>query len=130
MISQKAINKVIAFPSRGRAKIGVFAIVNCINKKVFIGSGDLQRRKTTNWSLLRAGKHHNQKLQKEWNEFKEEHFKFVTLFEASSSDDMEFLNDCEAYWISLTNAAELQHGYNTYKKTPTKRDFILRIEPM
>jgi hypothetical protein len=97
---------------------------------VFIGSGDLYGRKATAWSLLKAGRHYNKHLQREWNEFNEESFKFVTLFEATSSEDIEFLPKCEEYWISLTKATDNNYGYNIYKKPSKTHDFLLRIEPL
>jgi hypothetical protein len=110
-----------------------------MNNKVFIGSGELTNRKATNWSLLNAGRHYNKQLQKEWSHFKAENFKFITLFEAQSPEDVNFLEQCEEYWITFTMATDRNYGYNIYKKPLTKNsirdnrisnDFLLRIQPM
>ncbi|OAS21373.1 GIY-YIG nuclease family protein [Paenibacillus oryzisoli] len=123
------------FPRNRKTKkiknhIGVYAIVNAVNNKVFIGSGELENRKATQWSLLNAGKHYNKRLQQEWNHFKAENFRFVTLFEAKTNEDLDFLQQCEEYWITYTMATDKKYGYNIYKKSSLSHEFRLKIQPI
>jgi len=111
-------------------RIGVYAILNTVNKKVFIGTGELQKRKATNWSLLNAGKHYNISLQKEWTMFGQSNFKFITMFECKDIEDHSFLSQCETYWISITMATNKKYGYNIYKKVAENNGYIARIEPL
>lgn len=109
-------------------RIGVYAILNTVNKKVFIGTGELQKRKATNWCLLNAGKHYNINLQKEWTMFGHSNFKFITLFECENIEDHSFLSQCESYWISITMSTNKKYGYNIYKQIAISNGYIARIE--
>jgi len=66
---------------------GVYAITNNINGKVYIGhTSNLRRRYSSHWANLRNGRHHNTRLQAEWDEFGESNFSFVVRMEAPVSD--------------------------------------------
>ncbi|WNS46911.1 hypothetical protein [Paenibacillus sp. MMS20-IR301] len=103
-------------------------MLNQVNQKVFIGSGNLYSRKASNWSQLRAGTHKNVGLQKEWDKFGEDQFKFVILFECEDAADVSFLNKCERYWLDLTKATRKEYGYNTNRQAHKNEDFVLKIE--
>lgn len=120
--------EVITISKRSRSEIGIFAILNSVNRKVYIGAGDLYSRKATNWSLLRAGKHYNAYLQSEWDHYGEQNFDFITLFECKTPEDHILLPKYEALWIKLTMASSSPFGYNLYKKNDQMQDFVLRIE--
>lgn len=109
-------------------KLGVFAVLNQSNNKVFIGSGNLYFRKAMIWSLLRSGKHPNTALQHEWKYFGEAKFKFIPLFECESKEDKSFMPECKQYWIWLTKATHKQYGYNLYKSTSGSSKLIMRLD--
>lgn len=94
---------------------------------MFIGSGNLYSRKASYWSQLRAGKHKNVSLQKEWDKFGEDNFKFITLFQCEDTPDFSFLIECEKHWLSLTNATQKAYGYNIDKYTNKNKAFVLRL---
>lgn len=111
------------------SKLGVFAILNLVNKKVFVGTGDLYSRKAINWSLLRASRHNNQRLQQDWNNYGEDNFRFVHLFECETTEDVKYLTKCEKEWIKLTQSTEKRYGYNIYKRACVRhRNFVVSFE--
>jgi group I intron endonuclease len=59
---------------------GVYAIVNTMNGKRYIGSAEnLRRRRTAHRSALSKNKHANKHLQAAWNKYGESAFVFVVL---------------------------------------------------
>lgn len=59
---------------------GIYQIRNIINKEIYIGSSiNLEKRKSVHFSLLRSGKHHSIKLQRAFNKYGKENFKFEIL---------------------------------------------------
>ena len=63
-------------------KAGIYKIVNSANGKFYVGhAADLRRRWSKHLRDLSKGVHHSQKLQRAWNKYGKEAFKFV-IFEA------------------------------------------------
>lgn len=75
-------------------KSGVYAIVNLINRKKYIGStNNLRKRWGNHKSTLRRNISSNKFLQKEWFKFGESSFKFVVL------EYTEELKDKEQFYL-------------------------------
>lgn len=110
-------------------KIGIYAIENIINKKMYIGqTGEkfIRRFWHHQW-LLNNNKHHNKHLQSSWNKYGEENFKFYIIHELKMN---EVLNDLEIMFIekfdSIKNGYNIQSGgqdekLNTYISKETRK---------
>lgn len=69
-------------------KIGVYQIRNVVNDKVFVDSSvNLDKIWNRHLSELRMGGHLNTSLQKEWNEFGEENFRYEIVSEIEQKDN-------------------------------------------
>lgn len=90
-------------------KTGIYSIVNLVNNKMYIGQSI---RLTIRWRdhkhELKNKKHYNIHLQRAWNKYGEEKFKFVILEECSK----DLLNQRECYWIGYCKSDNLKYGYN------------------
>ncbi len=86
---------------------GIYAIVNKINGKRYIGSAvSFKKRWYIHVCRLRKGTHHSPKLQNGWNKYGEESFEFVEL----ECCEKEELIKREQHWID-----ELRPFYNIAK---------------
>ena len=89
-------------------KCGVYTITSIVNGKLYVGS--TTRSFTKRWndhkSLLRNNKHHNIHLQRAWNKYGEENFKFEIL--SICAPTLCIL--AEQYWMNILNA--YKKGYN------------------
>ena len=90
-------------------KCGIYCIENLINNKKYIGqSKNINHRKSEHFSRLRNNKHSNSYLQKSWNKYGEENFKFYILAECEIYE----LDELEKYYISFFNTMNKNYGYN------------------
>lgn len=65
-------------------KSGVYKIVNLIDNKMYIGSSNnITQRLSTHKKALVLGKHKNPKLQRAWNKYGAQQFKFEDIFECA-----------------------------------------------
>lgn len=88
---------------------GIYCIENVINNKKYIGlSRDINRRWLEHRSELNRGVHINQYLQRSWNIYGEQSFKFYVV-ELCEPED---LSDKECYYIEAYNTLSHQNGYN------------------
>ena len=88
-------------------KSGIYQIRNIINNKIYIGSTkNLNRRRKEHFGLLRLNKHCNTKLQNSFNKYGKENF----IFEVVEFCEIEYLTECEQYWIDKLNV--FKNGYN------------------
>lgn len=86
---------------------GVYCIENTVNHKKYIGMAqNIGARWNTHKSELRNGTHVNRHLQRAWNYYGEDTFKFYVL-EITSIDE---LNTAEIKWIS--DLKTFGNGYN------------------
>ena len=89
--------------------VGIYCIENMINNKKYIGlSRDIERRWNEHRSKLRRGKHKNIYLQRAWNIYGEDTFKFYVI-ETCNSD---ILSEREEYYISKEHTLSHEFGYN------------------
>ena len=66
------------------AIIGIYMIVNKINKKRYVGSSiDIYNRWSEHIRLLSSNKHHSKALQRAWNKYGEDNFEFMIIEECS-----------------------------------------------
>jgi group I intron endonuclease len=89
--------------------IGIYAIKNKINNKMYIGKGvSIEGRWASHKTGLRKNSHGNDYLQKAWNKYGEENFDFVVL----EITDRESLSDREISLIFQHKTANRDFGYN------------------
>ncbi len=87
---------------------GVYIIKNVINNKFYIGSSfNIINRWESHIRELKKNKHKNKYLQRAWNKYGEENFKFEIL---ELIEDTKYLLNREQYWIDKLHACKL--GYN------------------
>lgn len=102
--------------------IGIYKIENIINNKVYIGSSNnIERRWKEHKRLLNNNKHHSIKLQRAWNKYGSENFKFSVLEEC----EVDRLLYLEQYYIDKFKSYFA--GYNSKDKTKniyTMDDYI------
>jgi group I intron endonuclease len=96
---------------------GVYKIVNTIDGRYYIGSTerDFREREMSHWNCLRRGKHHNYKLQIDWNKLGESVFKFeiverVSPNKAKKREQWYLDNKTGDY-----NLSKLSEGRITYR---------------
>lgn len=97
---------------------GILQVKNTVNGKVLLGSsvnldGPLNRHKF----MLTIGRHHNEALQKEWNEYGPDKFIFEILEVVKVTEDPNFnLSDeltlLEQIWLEKLQPFG-ERGYNT-----------------
>ena len=90
---------------------GIYEILNTSNNKWYRGqtTDDFSTRWRKHRNLLKTGTHWNEHLQKSWNKYGEESFKFTILARCAP----EFCNELEEYWIG--------EDYNNPAKSYNKR---------
>lgn len=110
-----SINNVTVFskkliPSENiiRKESGIYKIINLINNRIYIGSAvNLRYRNIHHYHFLSLNKHHSITLQRAWNKYKEQNFKFEIL---ELVKDKSQLISREQYYIDL-----LKPEYNILK---------------
>ena len=86
--------------SRLKNESGIYAIESQIDGKYYIGSSKtLRTRRNAHFSSLRAGKHSNRHLQRAFNKYGEENFKFNVLEEWDEESRIER----EQHYLDLFN---------------------------
>jgi hypothetical protein len=109
-----------------RRPIGVFAIRNLVNDKVFVGSSmDLGANVNRIRFQLAAGAHPNKELETDWRRLGPDKFSFEVLEELVPRDDPNFdytneLEFLEDLWLEKLEPYG-DRGYNERKKTSEER---------
>lgn len=88
---------------------GIYCIKNLINDKIYIGqSTNIKKRWKVHTKELNCNTHCNSYLQKAWNKYGSDNFKFYVLEKC----DKKELNEKEIYYIKTLFAHCNQNGYN------------------
>lgn len=104
---------------QNQIKSGVYAIVCKTNGKMYVGSSqNLIMRKTQHISELRKCKHGNDNLQRDFNNYGEQSFRFLIIERCYVTD----LEEREQYYIDLYNSIE--NGYNIAQKAQRNSGYI------
>lgn len=89
---------------------GIYLIFNRVNKKKYIGSAiDIYDRWKRHKSQLNKNKHCNLYLQKAWNKYGENAFKFSILERVPKSKN---LTQREQFWMDKLDVCNPKKGYN------------------
>lgn len=90
-------------------KSGIYCIENIVNGKKYIGQSiNINYRWKKHISELENSYHFNDYLQKSWNKYGKDSFKFYVLEYCS----VEELDKRESYYIELYNTMNRNNGYN------------------
>lgn len=100
---------------------GVYSITNIINNKIYVGSSiNIGSRFERHRNDLIKNKHGNQRLQRAWNKYGKDNFKFNILELVAKEDEVEILRDSllnrEQFWIDFHKCYNPQFGYNLNPK--------------
>ena len=96
---------------------GIFQVKNIVNGKVLLGSSlNLEGPLNSHKFMLKIGRHRNEALQKEWNEYGQDKFVFEILEIVKVKDDLNFnLSDeltlLEQIWLEKLQPFG-ERGYN------------------
>ena len=86
---------------------GIYKIENLINHKLYIGqSDDLYRRRDAHFNELKGNRHYNQHLQRSYNKYGKDNFKFNIVEKCN----VDLLDEREIYWIQYFDS--FNNGYN------------------
>lgn len=77
---------------------GIYSITNVVTGDMYIGQTiqDFEKRWKSHISALNRGDHDNDYLQRSWNKYGEDAFKFKAIHYC---DELDILNDLEKYYI-------------------------------
>jgi len=97
---------------------GIYKITCIATGKVYIGSSvNVKKRRQQHMEGLNNGKHHSQLLQRAWNKYGKENFKFTVIVYVPE----ELLIEQEQHYIDLYHAADRNYGYNISPAAGTVR---------
>jgi group I intron endonuclease len=95
---------------------GIYKIINQVNNKVYIGQTDrLNDRKREHFYRLERNEHHNEHLQKSYNKYGKEVFKFEIV------ELTENLDERELHWINENGGLNSKNIYNL--KNPKTKEW-------
>jgi group I intron endonuclease len=105
---------------------GVYAIVNTINGKVYIGSTSLSfsRRWSVHLKDLQRQKHHSLALQRAFNKYGEESFSFKILAVLDGENHIER----EQYYMDAFKSYKRENGYNMLPVAGSQKGFLASSE--
>lgn len=95
---------------------GIYLITNILNEKKYVGfSSNILGRFSVHSKSLKDNNHHCEHLQRAWNKYGEENFKFEIIEKCSTN----LLAEREHYWAIKLNTHNRDFGYN---EKPTSED--------
>lgn len=88
----------------------IYKITNLKNNKIYIGQTiqSIDKRIRSHKSHLKCGVHHNELLQRTYDKYGEDIFKFETIEEC----DIKNIDERERYWIFHYKTIDRKFGYN------------------
>jgi hypothetical protein len=100
-----------------KPRMGIFQIRNNANGKIYVdSSNNLDAIWNRNKTELKFGGHRNEALQKDWNQYGEEHFTFEALSEIKQKEEETINYTAELKELKAMYLQELQpfgdKGYN------------------
>lgn len=107
-------------------KSGVYTITNIINNKIYVGSciSNTNQRLSNHKNELKRGIHNNKYLQRSFNKYGIDNFKFEIL----EYHDKEYCISMEQYWINMLNVCNKKLGYNICPKAGNCRGKVCSEE--
>lgn len=100
----------------GLGDIGVYYIFNVVTNKIYIGSSiHIKKRFHEHKWALDNNKHVNGHLQKSWNKYGEDNFKFGIIDTDFKENDIDSLRKAEQYYIDYFESYNSEFGYNISK---------------
>ncbi len=94
---------------------GIYSITNLFNNKIYIGwTSNFNNRKSKHFYELLNNIHKNQHLQKAFNKYGIENFKFEILEICA----LEYCLSQENYWANMLNVHNKNYGYNKRPTSP------------
>lgn len=102
-------------------KVGIYAIINMINNKIYIGKSIniYQRMKEHITRLNTKNKDENIHLIRAWHKYGKNNFKYIVL-EYIDDPNEDILKHRELYWITSLKSTDRKIGYNLRLDTATK----------
>lgn len=102
-----------------RGKLGIYAIRNKVNKKVYIGRsksiGDRIHGHVTGLNA-KSRKTHNTHFITDWHEYGRENFEYFILeLIPEENNSKDYLNEREVFWMGIFRSTNLNFGYNLRK---------------
>ena len=93
---------------------GIYTIVHILSGKRYIGQAvNIYLRFNKHKTALRHNKHHSILLQRAWNKYGDEAFKF-NILEIIDNPTKELLEQREQYWMDFYQSYKLETGYNLH----------------
>lgn len=100
--------------------VGVYRIVNNVTNKMYIGQTvNFRRRVTEHKCDLKYNRHSNPELQRDYNKYGLNSFKFELLEGCSKTKLLE----CETYWINYYGGKESEYLYNKCDLSGHNKDY-------
>lgn len=100
---------------------GIYKIENKINGKIYVGSSvNITARWRLHKSGLKRGCHDNIYLQRSWNKYGEDKFKFIVLEKVLDKNN---LIEREQYYLDLFECYDKINGYNICKNAESSLGF-------
>lgn len=107
--------------------VGIYKIMNIVNGDCYYGSSiNVEKRWLRHTYELKRGSHHNLILQRAWNKYGEENFKFILVEECGVSD----LLQTEQKYLDLKpkyNIGTKSSGGDNITNNPKRSDIVKKI---